>query len=712
MKLLRLQWLLLSFLGLISNCVISKATTIVFVGNETNEVYQTLLQNNVTIDRFDDIEEAIYATPRGGGLIIVADNYPRTKVYISEDQYELIAKKNIRMYIEYPSIIPGREISNEAYEASLERGVITSNFFGKTLPPMSIIGLNGCYLIKMKRVHNPIISFAKVAGFDRADYGLEDTEAWPLLFIEKNNIICASSFSVFKQARYGPVESWKTVWERIIQWITRDNRFRIVNFSIDPTASFSENEELPLNARREAIRRGTEWIWKANFLIHPSREDQLKEYQPDGGDPNLFFGPPFEVTQLQGDGSRGIMEGHASYIHNDGTQKYRYLVRADVQGEAAFMLASAGNITNSEKYNETAEKILDYLFYTSNLRENNPKRSSYGLLGWATATPWVYYGDDNARCILGAIGASSLMNNQRWNQLIVENILANLRTASLHGFQGEWLHRENIELNGWKFYQERDLINTHPHFESWMWACYLWLYDKTGYKPLLEKAKIGIQIMMEAYPDRWSTQNGMQQERGRMILPLAWLVRVEDTPQHRLWLDMMISEVLSSQEPNGAIREELGKRQQDKYNLLVHSNADYGTFEAPLISKNGDKVADLLYTCNFIFFGLNEAYYATKEKQYKEALLKLSDFLVRIQVRSTQHPDLDGTWFRAFDYGRWDYWGSNADNGWGAWCTLTGWIQTWIVSTQAMIEKDCSYWDTTKNMDMNPAMKGGAWMLE
>ena len=35
--------------------------------------------------------------------------------------------------------------------------------------------------------------------------------------------------------------------------------------------------------------------------------------------------------------------------------------------------------------------------------------------------------------------------------------------------------------------------------------------------------------MMEAYPDRWNWTNGLQQEKARMILPLAWLYRVSPT---------------------------------------------------------------------------------------------------------------------------------------------------------------------------------------
>ena len=59
--------------------------------------------------------------------------------------------------------------------------------------------------------------------------------------------------------------------------------------------------------------------------------------------------------------------------------------------------------------------------------------------------------------------------------------------------------------------------------------------------------------------------------------------------------------------------------------------------------------------------------------------------------------NVDGAWFRAFNYRNWDYWASDADAGWGRISTLTGWIQSWIVTTQALMEMNTSYWDLTSD---------------
>jgi hypothetical protein len=457
---------------------------------------------------------------------------------------------------------------------------------------------------------------------------------------------------------------------------------------------YGKHETLPSDAKAESIRKGVEWFFNGRFFIHPEWKDQWLTHQGDGTNP---FGPPLDQKLPNGDGTLGLLEGHASKIAYDGSQQYRYWLRADVQGEAAFALAAAGNFLKNKQYYSNATNLIDLVFKGSNLRaeERNDRNSpSYGLIGWSVTHPHVYYGDDNARAILGMLGASAYMQTDQWNKEIVEAIMANFRTTGKFGFRGERQEDNNLQKLGWKHYWERDIVHPAPHFESWMWACYLWLYDKTKYEPLLTKAKHAIRMTMEGYPDKWLWTNGIQQERARMILPLAWLVRVEDNEEHRRWLDMVVTKLLENQVESGAIREELGSGDKGRYGR-TKSNKEYGLHEAPLIFQNGDPIADMLYTSNFAFFSLNEAAHATGNPEYKRAVEKLSDFLTRIQVKSERFNDLDGAWFRAFEYDRWEYWASNADVGWGAWGTLTGWTQSWIVATQVLNAEQKNFWDVT-----------------
>jgi hypothetical protein len=181
-----------------------------------------------------------------------------------------------------------------------------------------------------------------------------------------------------------------------------------------------------------------------------------------------------------------------------------------------------------------------------------------------------------------------------------------------------------------------------------------------------------------------------------MILGLAWLERVADTPEHRGWLKQMTDELLRFQDECGAIREELGEASRGLYGA-PKTNEAYATAEAPLIQVNGDPVCDLLYTSNFAYVGLVEAAAATGDVKLQAAVDKMTDFLVRIQAHSPTISQTHGAWFRGFDFKRWEHWGANADAGWGVWCCESGWTQGWITTMLTMVAKGTNLWDFTAN---------------
>ncbi len=675
---------------------------IYFSGSQRNDLYPVLVKEGFVLHRFDSPAAAIQKAPNGAAVFVMAEGYPAKRSNISADLLHTAGRKKIRLYLEYPSDLPGLSIPVEPLHTRLERGVITSPVFGAELKPMSILGINDCHVLPVK-ADNPLIILAKVAGFDKAEYGIDDVPNYPLLFERGNVLIATTKLSNFATGRYGPNDAWKNIFSYIVTWATgvKDVQFKEWPSYVVPM--YARTQPLPKNARARSVEKGVEWFANGRFYIHPSWEDTLLKYQGDGSKP---FGPPVSQGLPNGDGSMGLLEGHASNIYHDGSQQYRFWMRADVQGEAAYALAAAGSFLGKKDYYTKATNLTNYVFRHSNLRaqERNDKSSpSYGLIGWSVTHPHVYYGDDNARAILGILGASAFMNTNQWDREMAEAILANFRTTGKHGYRGERQEDKDLQKLGWQHFWERDIQHPAPHFESWMWACYLWLYEKTGYEPLLAKTKNAIRLTMEDYPHEWRWTNGIQQERARMVLPLAWLVRVEDTPEHRKWLDTIVQKLLENQVESGAIREELGGEGKGRFGR-TKSNKEYGLHEAPLIFKNGDPIADMLYTSNFAFFSLNEAAHATGNKQYKEAVNKLADFLTRIQVKSDKHKDLDGAWFRAFDYDKWEYWASNADVGWGAWGTLTGWTQSWIVATQVLTAKNQSFWELTKNSTIKKEM--------
>ncbi|HZK62878.1 MAG TPA: hypothetical protein VFC34_01965 [Puia sp.] len=676
-------------------------TGISFCGSSSNDLFRVMNKEGIAFKQYSSPSAAIAGAAEGSGVIITADGYPGKKLVIPAADIQKAADKKIRLYIEYPSSLPDMNIPDSVFESNLERVVVTTSRFGKHLQRMALLGINDCSVLRVK-VQNPLLVLAKVAGFDKAEYGIDDVKTYPLLYQKDNRMVALTKLSNFRIGRYGPNQAWKELWEYLLTWVRGAEQIHFKSWPGDVMPMYTRYQPLPAGARRLTVAKGVQWFYNGRFLIDASWKDIWLKYQGDGTNP---FGPPLSQHLPSGNGSLGILEGHASHIYHDGSQQYRYWIRNDVQGEVAYAMASAGELLHKKEYGEVSANLADFIYFKSNLRDG-PRRDKdspvYGMIGWALTHPYVFYDDDNARSVLGIIGASAYMHSSKWDQEIVENILANFRLSSRQGFQGDRLEQDDILKLGWKHFWERDLVNPHPHFESWMWAAYLWLYDKTKYKPLLEKTETAIRLTMDAYPDKWKWTNGIQQERARMILPLAWLVRVDNTEEHRHWLDMVVTRLLENQDASGAIREELGAGAGMFGNS--HSNSAYGKSEASLIFQNGDSVADMLYTSNFAFFALNEAARATGNKKYTAAVNKLSDFLIRIQVKSKKHQDVDGAWFRAFDYGRWDYWASNADAGWGAWATLTGWIQTWILATQVLVEQHNSYWESTRSSKVNKYM--------
>ena len=404
---------------------------------------------------------------------------------------------------------------------------------------------------------------------------------------------------------------------------------------------------------------------------------------------------PAQDVRPVGDGQFGVLEGFSSQIDYRGQQPIRWWLRSDSNGESTLAFALRSRVDGDPRSRRIAENLEDWVYFKSPFFLNDPAKANFGLLLWGTGTPSLY-GDNDIKAILGCIGTAAVLRSDRWDEALLKNILGNFRTTGVYGFRGGCLHNPSLLKEGWQYYHRAKTIHLAPHYEAWIWASYLWLYDKTKYRPLLELPLGGIRRMMAAYPDNWQWTNGIQQERGRMLLTLAWLVRVDDRPQHRAWLKRLADDMEKCQDSCGAIREELGAPGKGTC-PPTRSNAEYGQFEASLIQANGDPVADMLYTCNFTFLGLHEAFAATGDPQFRRMADKLADFLVRIQVTSDAHPELDGGWFRAFDYRKWDYWGSNADAGWGAWSIEVGWTQAWIPTVLALRELGLNLWDLSSS---------------
>jgi len=662
-------------------------SNLVFSCAAGNDLYRVMTAAGTTFARYGSAREAIGAAPEGAGVLVLADGYPQKTTVIEPAAFDAAAKKKLRLYVEYPDSLPGVEVGKPR-RAQLERAVVVSDTFGRSLQRMRLLVIHDCHFVELQAADLYLV-LAKVAGYDTAVFGLKDTTAYPILFEHPRGrvLVSTTKLSQFVTARYAPKGAWQAVWKTILNRLQPGKEFPNLDWTLTVRPTFGRDAELPTDAASKAIVRGIDWHSNARMLMHKSWKDQFT-----GG---YRLGPAPDRQWPAGDGQFAVLEGFSSRIGFDGKQPVRWWLRTDSIGESSLAFALRSKLDGDERSARIAANLLDWVYFTSGLNQKDPNKATFGLTYWAPDSKSLY-GDNSIKIILGCMGTAAVLDEDRWDEVLLAEILGNFRTSGAYGYRIANLNYRALLRNGWQHFWQQKYTHFQPHYQAWLWSSYLWLYDKTEYEPLLERSRTAICMMMERYPDNWRWTNGIQQERGRMLLPLAWLIRVEDKPQYRAWLKRLATDMQKCQDASGAIREELGDLSKGGYRP-PRSNAEYGTREASAIQQNGDPMADMLYTCNFTFLGLHEAYAATGDPQYREMADKLAKFFVRIQVCSEAHPELDGAWFRSFDYEKWDYWGSNADAGWGAWSIEVGWTQAWIPTVLALRELDLNLWEITKD---------------
>ncbi|MFN3649839.1 MAG: hypothetical protein ACK47B_09665 [Armatimonadota bacterium] len=674
--------------------------TLVLAAPPENDLGPILSAAGYRVLREETPERAVERAPQGGGVLLLAAGYPERRTEVSPELLARVAARRLRVYLEYPAELPG--IPLEARPApQWERLVRPGKGAHSRHDILEQPGLQYLHASLPAGIE-PLLVAARVAGFDHAVYGVPKNAA-PILFrLPGSEVMVATTrLSAPVTSRATPQRQWESTWSALAAWLAGTPGVPELRWKPVVAPAFGPQAKLPGDVERRAFRQGVEWYHRSDLLLPAEREAEV----------HAALRQNVETTsrparRLPADGSHGILEGYASGIDAWGHQRQRLPLRADCQAESAMVLAGAWALRRDRKSREVGENLLEYLYERSGLHGGvhaDPTHPAFGLIKWGAVSPlWevATYGDDEARTLLATLAATGWTQSSRWDRSVLRALLANLRTTGRLGFRGDRIDLPELERRGWKSFYDAERVNLSPHFEAYLWACYLWGYRATGEREFLDRTREGIRRTMDAYPSGWRWRDNL--DRARMILALAWLVRVDDRPQHREWLTRVTRDMLRNQRPSGALAEEVNEQGGGGHLHVPPSNESYGTGETPLIQKNGDPVSDQLYTTGFALFGLREAAAATGEPWMREAEDRLARYLCRIQIRAPEHPYLDGAWFRAFDYGRWEYFGSSGDIGWGPWCVETGWGQSWILATLALREQQSSLWSLIEKRDLRP----------
>ncbi len=201
------------------------------------------------------------------------------------------------------------------------------------------------------------------------------------------------------------------------------------------------------------------------------------------------------------------------------------------------------------------------------------------------------------------------------------------------------------------------------HFNAFYHATLLLAYRVCGNAEYLDCAERGLATIMSHYPET-CRETSETEESSRLVLPLSVLYGVTGNREHYDWLCRVVDDLECRRHPSG------GYAEWDTGYTAACSRNHNG--ECALLADNGDPVADLLYSNNWLPLGYSYAYMVTGEERFLDLWRSICAFLISAQLHS-EDKNLDGAWARAFDMDIRENYGIPHDIGWGPYCIESGW---------------------------------------
>jgi len=654
-------------------------------------------------------------------LMVCAPDYP--KVVPASDStrscLDSFLADGKAVYVEYTPL-PGL-LGPQAKSAGYERLLVAAEAPATDgLAPLSLLEEHGSRYLPMLVAETEgaraLLSYARAAGLDVAVFGAPDNTVPALVEVPRGSgriLLSSTALSNCIRGRYRPSESWATLCRSILLSLLPVEEAQAVRESFIDLRAWTEPREWvatgePLRVcvkvapgtqlrvigpdGEAAVEPGEDGIARSHPMTLPDGPHTLRVLAARG-ETRREVSVPVEVSPRRDryiktvarnlkwfeeagmlvapDGTKGVREGLRSQISPTGRPAVAGGLRVDCVSECGLLFYLYGQMADDPKWRERGRRMLQY---TARAFQVAAKDSWYfghwqsrGEFVDGDGTVYVFSDDSGAGTLFSLLGYAAT-GDTAMLQAGLRGVEFFCRTASdKTGLPGGMRHR-NYQGSGpmgtpWPVLRKRN-TGGPPHVVNLPLASLLVAYGLTGEERYLEIARRGIGTVMDAYPD-WHLVTSRTCEHGRMLLPLALLQRVDPTPKHRQWVDTILDYLASKHAPCGALMEWDG--------CNPGSNAAFGTAENSVFQQNGDPISDQLYGTSFALLHLWLTHQVTGDERAGELFQDLADYLTRIQLRDPD-PLHDGTWLRAFDYERWEYFGSSADVGWGPYCCETGWM--------------------------------------
>ncbi|MBE6896857.1 MAG: hypothetical protein E7477_07135 [Ruminococcaceae bacterium] len=447
------------------------------------------------------------------------------------------------------------------------------------------------------------------------------------LWMSGDNLMI-SSFQLrnFRRARFAPVKSWEKLIKYIIRWITGEEP----TFMPEPAVQYGTTEDISEDTvfeqcRKKSVEQGIQWL--KNFLVD--------------------------------DGSGGIREGLSHKIAPDGYQTPLNNVRNDCSGEAAGAFGLYAHVFNDDSAKKISENLDNFTYGTMMIKEG----LFNGFMRWSDEAWNVCYQDDIARCILSGLYKCLFLNDASLYPEICRSLDAMASLTAKDGCRKSRFDMPNMTADSFVEHREAEFSSRSVHHNSYLLAAFLLAHKYKSNPVYLEIGQKGLETLMEAYPYT-ELEHSETQEKCRLIFPLAVLYDVTKKEKHREMLYRVVADLEKFRHPFGGYFE-WDTEYKAKYSRI-------STSECSLLTENGDPVADLLYSMNWLPIGFAYAYYATGDEWFNSLWKNIVRFCLKTQLISSD-PMLNGSWCRAFDMDLKEVYGCPHDEGWAPYASETGW---------------------------------------
>ena len=444
--------------------------------------------------------------------------------------------------------------------------------------------------------------------------------SWILWMYDGHTAISSIRLCDFLRARFAPTRRWQALVTRI---------FAVLGL---PAPDYPEPYAHLSDAGRDAspesvFRKGMAWFDGAGLYLD--------------------------------NGKSGVKEGLHHNIRPDGTQKRADAVRNDCSGEVGGACFFDWLLHKTPQSELRFRNLASFCFDKMQVKEG----MYHGMMRWSTEAWGVCYQDDVARTILGTMLSMKITGDRTRLHDVEEALDFLVKTTGTDGLRVSRTDLPTLTEEKIAALSSQPSRFFCAHHNAYYHAVLLLAYQLDGRKSYLDTAIKGLTSLMNAYPDT-IREHSETQELCRLVLPLAILYETTGEKEHLAWLEKVCARLDEFRHPTGAYVE------YDTGYKAARSRTS-GT-ESSLLADNGDEVADLLYSSNWLPLGFAYAYFATRDEAYHARWQGIVRFLAAAQTVS-EDPALRGSWARGIDLKNMEIYGVPHDIGWGPCCVESGW---------------------------------------